>query len=397
MGEIRSLYSILGVAVDADAEAIETAYREKCRELARSGSAADELSLLRVAYDTLKNPSLRRRYDARQEMLAAEAARVVIVSEGADEDYGDSGERRRSGPFILLLLLFAAGFVYWKFRPVAAPLAAPPAAAVAEAPAEDVEAVAFPAPEVREGDEMPPVPTEGNVQSPLQNPPAEIRQEAMAARIERQRPARGPGFDASYLAWSAFFVVRPGVATGSGVLVAPDKILTNCHVLAGAALSGISVINSMTRKSTQVRAYARLDDDDACLLHAPGAGSDTLEWGRSADLGFGDATHTFGHPGGSSNLIWSSGAFERRMAVSGRGEEVLITNNYCRPGSSGGPLLDGEGRLIGVVTAVERFVGKTRENVYGKCLSVTEATARELLRKPLFPIAMAPATYKKNY
>ena len=127
MGEIRSLYSILGVAVDAHAEAIETAYREKCRELERSGSTADELSLLRVAYDTLKNPSLRRRYDARQEMLAAEAARVVIVSEGADEDYGDSGERRRSGPFILLLLLFAAGFVYWKFRPVAAPLAAPPA------------------------------------------------------------------------------------------------------------------------------------------------------------------------------------------------------------------------------------------------------------------------------
>ena len=60
-------------------------------------------------------------------------------------------------------------------------------------------------------------------------------------------------------------------------------------------------------------------------------------------------------------------------------------------------MLDGEGRLIGVVTAVERFVGKTRENVYGKCLSVTEATARELLRKPLFSIAMAPATYKKNY
>ncbi len=396
MGEIRSLYSILGVAVDADAEAIETAYREKCRELARSGSAADELSLLRVAYDTLKNPSLRRRYDARQETLAAEAARVVIVSEGSDEDSSDFVERRRSGPFILLLLV-TAGVVYWMFRPLPAPVATPPAAVVSDAPAEVTEDSLAQAPEEPEAGDIPPTSPEGDVQSPLRNPPAEIRQEAMAARIERQRPARVPGFDANYLAWSAYFVVRPGVATGSGVLVAPDKILTNCHVLAGAALSGISVINSMTRMATQVRAYARLDDDDACLLHAPGAGSETLEWGRSADLGFGDATHTFGHPGGSSNLIWSSGAFERRMAVSGRGEEVLITNNYCRPGSSGGPLLDGEGRLIGVVTAVERFVGKARENVYGKCLSVTEATARELLRKPLFPIAMAPATYKKNY
>ncbi len=394
MGEIRSLYSILGVAVDADTESVEAAYREKRQELERRGSAADELSLLRAAYDTLKNPALRQRYDARQEALAADAARVVILHEG---DEAESGERRRSGPFILLLLLFAAGFVYWMFRPQAVPVAAPQAAVASGAPAEDAGEMAAPAPEVPEAAELPPQSPEEKVELPSQNPPAGIRQESLTARIERQRPARGPGFDANYLAWSAYFVVRPGAATGSGVLIAPDKILTNCHVLAGAALSGISVINSMTRKATQVREYARLDDDDACLLHAPGAGSDSIEWGRSADLGFGDATHTFGHPGGSSSLIWSSGGFERRMAVSGRGEEVLITNNYCRPGSSGGPLLDGEGRLVGVVAAVERFAGKTRENVYGKCLSVTEATARELLRKPLFPIAMAPANYKKNY
>ena len=393
MTEARSLYSILGVDRAAGADSIERAFREKHAALERDGFSSDEMSLLRVAYDTLKNPQLRSRYDARQALLADEARQVVVTSEGDEAPV----EERRNGRFLrVLLLLFVAALAYWMFQPAVSHVREPEASIKTEvqdpvvAPSENDE------PEMSES----PVVTAPMASSPVASAPAfsaDVRQETSVQNVEQRRPPRSPGFDANYLAWSAYFVIRPGVASGSGVLVAPDKILTNCHVLAGAALSGITVVNSMTRVAAPVREYARLDDDDACLLHAPGAGSDVIEWGRSASLGFGDATHTFGHPGGSSNLIWSSGAFERRMAVSGRGEEVLVTNNYCRPGSSGGPLLDGEGRLVGIVTAVERFAGKTQETIYGKCLSVTEATARELLRKPMFPIAMAPASYRKNY
>ncbi len=395
MAEARSLYSILGVDRDAGADSIELAFREKQAAQARDVFSSDEMSLLRVAYDTLKNPVLRKRYDARQAVLAAEAKQVVVISEGG----GETVEERRDGRFLrVLLLLPIAALAYWVFWPS-------PSVSRVRAPGESIrievpdQVVANSETDESEISESPIAAAPMNA-SPVASFPVlstNGRQETYVQKVEQRRPGRSSGFDANYLAWSAYFVMRPGVATGSGVLVAPDKILTNCHVLAGAALSGITVVNSMTRLAAPVRDYARLDDDDACLLHAPGAGSDVIEWGQSASLGFGDATHTFGHPGGASNLIWSSGAFERRMAVSGRGEEVLITNNYCRPGSSGGPLLDGQGRLVGIVAAVERFVGKTQESIYGKCLSVTEATARELLRKPMFPIAMAPASYRKNY
>ena len=156
------------------------------------------------------------------------------------------------------------------------------------------------------------------------------------------------------------------------------------------------VIHSVTQKLSKVEKYARLDDEDACLLFAPGAGNDPIAWGNSAALRPGDTVHSFGHPDGSTGIIWSEGHFLERIERGG--DTFLFTNNYCRPGSSGGPLLDDEGRLVGVVAAVRRFPARAGEPPrYGACISVSEAAARALLGKPLFPIALAPARYFPNY
>lgn len=387
----NTLYAALGVAPDADEATIEAAF--KAREQALQGQP-DALSLLRVAHDTLRHPEHRAAYDRKLQRAQAAASAPPPSVLTHDEA---ARPRSRSRFFNWLVLFAAAGgtiawFVLTKPAPKPKKVASPSARPVADTrPAEPV-----PAP-VATADPQPAGPSEAMSAPAAPAASAAANEPAVAAAPVAERPTRGakqPGFDARYLAWSVF-TVRQRNLTGSGVMIGPERILTNCHVLAGGATNGLVVINGMSRQMSKVEKYARLDGEDACLLYAPGAGSDAVAWGSSSALRAGDTVHAMGHPGGSADIIWSEGAF--RMRAEKGGETFLLSDNYCRPGSSGGPLLNDEGQLVGVVTAVQRFKAKGGDPQYGACVSVTEATARALLSKPLFPIALAPAQYVPNY
>ncbi|MDQ5960364.1 MAG: serine protease Do [Pseudomonadota bacterium] len=385
MTTANTLYTLLGIAPDASGETIDDAFRAREQELQ---GQSDELSLLRVAYDTLRNPAQRSAYD-RKLAQQQQAASTPLPPEIA---YTAPRAPRSRALNWVVLLLAAAGTIgfFWLKKPI--PASAKPAnaaAAPAMAPAADTPAVAQEPPASPTEEATPAAPAA----APAGVPSAQMA-EARPAPAVATRGAKQAGFDAQYVAWSVF-TIRQRNLTGSGVMIGPDRILTNCHVLAGGATNGLVVINGMSRKMTKVEKYARLDGEDACLLLAPGAGSDSIAWGSSASLRQGDTVHTFGHPGGSSDIVWSEGSFRTRAERGG--ETFLLSENYCRPGSSGGPLLDNEGRLVGVVTAVQRFQAKGGDAQYGACISVTEATARALLSKPLFPIALAPAQYIPNY
>lgn len=383
MAQANTLYAVLGVAADASAEEIEAAYRAREQGL---GGQPDALSLLRVAHDTLRLPERRAAYD-RKLARQAEAAAIPVAHETDDGILRRPRSHSRTINWLVLLLAAGGTAAYFWIR---TPVKARPAPAVAATPAAGVEAPAAapvaprsPGPEASE--QPPSTPAAGEMRIPdLPAPPPELP----------TRGAKQPGFDSLYVAWSAY-TIRQRALSGSGVMIGPDRILTNCHVLAGGATNGLVVIHSLTKQVTRVEKYARLDGEDACLLYAPGAGSYSIDWGSAASLKSGDTVHAMGHPGGSSDLVWSEGAF--RMRVERGGETFLLSDNYCRPGSSGGPLLDNEGRLVGIVTAVQRFQAKGGDPAYGACISVTEATARALLARPLFPIALAPARYIPNY
>lgn len=382
----NTLYTALGVTPDASDEAIALAFHARTQTLQ---GQTDELSLLRVAYDTLRNPAQRAAYDRRlaQQRLAS----TPLIS---NLDFaGEHPVRSRALNWIVLMLAAGgtAGF-FWLKKP-ATPTPAPPAVSASAATSHPVAARSAVSPEsqAQNTDEAPP---SAGLPDSTENVPQARMAEAGPVPNLPTRGAKQAGFDAHYVAWSVF-TIRQRNLSGSGVLIGPDRILTNCHVLAGGATNGLVVIHGMTKKVAKVEKYARLDGEDACLLLAPGAGSDAIAWGSSSSLRTGDTVHTFGHPGGSSDIIWSEGAFRARAERGG--DTFLLSDNYCRPGSSGGPLLDNEGRLVGVVTAVQRFQAKGGDPQYGACISVTEATARTLLAKPLFPIALAPAQYIPNY
>lgn len=372
MNATRTLYTVLGVRATASQEDIEAAYASL------QGPAGDDHALLRIAYDTLRDPDQRAAYDRKLARQAAADATVVLTHQPVAS--GGVGWLR----LLIALVLVAGGGYWWSSQHKEPPV--PDIPAVARAPMDNV--VETPDQPDSEGVQdyvpLPVVSAPEESAAPTGHAPA--AQVAMPTRGERK-----PGFDVEYLAWSAF-QIRQRKSTGSGVLIGPDRILTNCHVLAGGAM-GIVVIHSLTRQVSKVEKYARLDGEDACLLYAPGAGGEVIEWGSASSLKPGDMVYTFGHPGGSRDLIWSEAEFLGPLNI--RGNDYLQTANYCRPGSSGGPLLDASGRLVGIVTSgmVRRQGGAT---TYGACNSLTEASARKLLGKSLFPIGFAPAQYSER-
>ncbi|HEX5803492.1 MAG TPA: serine protease, partial [Azospira sp.] len=360
---------------------------------------ADALSLLRVAHDTLRDPQRRAAYDRRLAARAEPGPAPGVLSGGLAGELpphlSRSSRPRRSRLRNWLVLALAIGGSA-AYLLLSSPPPPPPAVLASVAPPAPVEVRRAEADEdvadaSDEANSPPPAPVDAGGVAPVAAPPVPPAGQFVAEVAVPKRPAKQPGFDGRYLAWSVY-TVRQRNKTGSGVLIAPDRILTNCHVLAGGASNGLIVVHGLTGRTTKVEKYARLDGEDACLLLAPGVGDESVAWGDSASLRPGDTVHAMGHPGGSTAVAWSEGTVHLRTERGG--QYFIISDNYCRPGSSGGPLLDAEGRLVGIVTAVQRYQAKGGEAPrFGACISVTEATARALLARPLFPIALAPAQY----
>lgn len=361
---MKNYYRVLGLASEKAANAeIEAAYQRLIHEFAGN---PDVLQAVGEAFITLADPDKRALHD--QELRAASTADQL-----AGQDNSNGTGLRWLG---LVSLAVAVGGYFYTSRPKA-PATAPLASQV-RSPEAVTPVSALPQPEADRAVTTLPAEQEEIVILERPRPPG-------ASVSQMTRGARRAGFDAEYLSWSTYLVVG-GRSRGSGVMVAAGKILTNCHVVAGNALSGLVVINSATGERTRVDRYSKLEDDeDVCLLNAPGAPEYPVEWGRSETLETGAALHTVSFPG-NEGLTWSTGQLLRRETPSGM--EVLISSNYCRPGVSGGPLFDDKGRLMGVTSA-----GRTFRGGGGECMSLTAETARQVLAKPMVPIALAPSRY----
>jgi len=155
-----------------------------------------------------------------------------------------------------------------------------------------------------------------------------------------------------------------GSGTGSGFVI--DKqghILTNNHVVAAAGGAGTITVELNNGKTIPAQVIGKDASYDLAVLKVDTTDLVPLEFGRSTDVVVGDGVIAVGAPLGLDATV-TSGIVSalNRPVTPGDGDaqsfiNAIQTDAAINPGNSGGPLLDMNGRVIGVNSAIARVPG----------------------------------------
>ncbi|MGH9473658.1 MAG: S1C family serine protease [Terriglobales bacterium] len=136
---------------------------------------------------------------------------------------------------------------------------------------------------------------------------------------------------------------------GTGFLVRPDGVVvTNYHVIANDASAVVKLPNGAF---FQVKGVLAEDSRrDIAILKVQGTGLRTLDLGNSGDVQVGEEVVAIGNPLSLESTV-SSGIISGLREDPSLGGRLLQITAPISHGSSGGPLFDLHGRVIGITTA----------------------------------------------
>ncbi|MEK6786337.1 MAG: Do family serine endopeptidase [Nitrospirota bacterium] len=144
---------------------------------------------------------------------------------------------------------------------------------------------------------------------------------------------------------------------GSGVIVSPDGyIITNNHVVADAV--DVEVILA-DRRQYKGKVVATDPKTDVAVVKIHGSNLPTATWGDSSHLAVGDFVLAIGNPLGLSRTVTFGivSAVGRADVGVADFEDFIQTDAPINPGNSGGALVNIQGELIGINTAIASPTG----------------------------------------
>ena len=137
---------------------------------------------------------------------------------------------------------------------------------------------------------------------------------------------------------------------GSGFFVKPNLIATNYHVIAGAASGTAKLVGRYTTYT--IEGWTATDEDnDLALLKVSADGIKSLMLGNSDVVKIGETVYVAGNPKGLEGTFSDGIISSRRDKYT---KERFQMTAPISPGSSGGPVLNAKGKVIGVSVAAHQ-------------------------------------------
>ncbi|HKY49797.1 MAG TPA: trypsin-like peptidase domain-containing protein [Candidatus Limnocylindria bacterium] len=209
---------------------------------------------------------------------------------------------------------------------------------------------------------------------------------ALRAEAERPTPEPTPQLAAAvyqHVSQSVVQITARGAdgepSSGAGVIVDEmADILTSLHIIDGA--TGISV-RFADGTSSPVEIVATLPDRDIAVLRALAPPDQFLPatLGNPGSLSIGDPAFVIGHPFGLTGSLTTGviSGLDRSMSAPGLAKPIsglIQFDAAVNAGSSGGPLVDQRGDVVGIVTGLVNPAGKVFSGV-GFAVTIDAASA----------------------
>jgi S1-C subfamily serine protease len=150
--------------------------------------------------------------------------------------------------------------------------------------------------------------------------------------------------------------------SGSGWVYKSDRsssfIVTNNHVIASAATSGVITVELLNGDTISAQIVGRDIAYDLAVLRVNRGNLPIVTVGDSSRISVGESVVAIGSPLGLASTVTSGivSALNRPVTAGSFGSESFVnaiqTDAAINPGNSGGALLDSQGRIIGVNSAI---------------------------------------------
>jgi len=172
---------------------------------------------------------------------------------------------------------------------------------------------------------------------------------------------------------------------GSGVVIRPDGyVVTNYHVIKGAQTIMVAL-----GEDTELPATVRGSDpaSDLAVVKVEATGLTAARWGNSDALRVGEWVIAIGSPNGlrysvTAGIVSAKGRRDVGIATF---EDFIQTDATINPGNSGGALINLQGEVIGIPTAIMSKSGGYEGVGFAIPSNVAEEVTRALIEQGRYP------------